>query len=455
MKRSVFYPLVITLLLVSLFASACTPAQPTDSPPPEQPTATQPPEQPTETQPQAEEKVVLNIMDNWGTEEHAKGPVIQSIFEDFEKEYPNIEINEEVFADTEIATKVETAFLAGKEPDIVFQNFGSYGGTDDWVESGVAIDVTDLLEEWDLKSSFHEHALENFTGSQGRVHAFPLEGFTFPLWYNMAILNEAGVTEVPKTVDDLIDAADKVRAAGYQPMGVGGADISGAVFLSVVTESMMTAEEIEQVYTNGGFSENEGFVKGVELFVRLRDEGVFVDNVEGTNIETFVEMFFSGEAAMMRDGSWHYGTCPEELFDDVVLAGFPLAEGTPREKPVVVSSFIAKGVWVTRNGAKKMDAVEKFITFFYRPENIARFVEETGMTPPMKEIPIDDSKANPLFFQTLKWGDSVEYVASVDSYIPGTAMEDFVKISKQAYLPGTTAEEILTMLDQAWEFATE
>ena len=32
---------------------------------------------------------------------------------------------------------------------------------------------------------------------------------------------------------------------------------------------------------------------------------------------------------------------------------------------------------------------------------IARFVEQAGMTPPFKDVPVDESKLNPLFVQSL------------------------------------------------------
>jgi multiple sugar transport system substrate-binding protein len=389
-------------------------------------------------------------MDNWGNQTDAKGPPLHSIFDDFMKANPDIVIQEEVFADSEIGTKVETAFLAEQEPDLVFQNY-PYGGTDDWIETGVAIEVTDLMQEWGLGDIFKDPALKQYTDSQGRVVSFPLEGFTWPMWYNMKILKESGVEAVPTTIDELIDAAQKVRAAGYQPMSIGGSDWTGQAFFNLVNSAWMANEEFGEYYRNGGFSASENFVKSVELFVQLRDAGVFADNVEGLEFATMNELFFSGKAAMLHAGSWSFSELPAELQPDVVVAGFPLPEGAPHLKPIVPSGFYGKGVWITRNGAKKMEAVEKFVKFFYQPENIARFVEQSGMTSPLKETPVDESKLNPLFVQTMKWGDTVTFVDVIDPYIPGTAWEDLVKVTKIAFLPGTTAEQIVKDLEDTWE----
>jgi multiple sugar transport system substrate-binding protein len=455
MKQKYWYITLALLTLVALAVNACAPATPAPTTAPTEAPAAAPTDTPapaaTEapTPPPAEEKVVLKVMDNWGNQTDAKGPPLTSIFEDFMKAYPNITIEEEVFSDTEIPTKVETGFLAGEEPDIVFQNYGL--GTIEWVDDGVVVPVTDLIEEWGLKDQFKEAALRQFTDSQGRVGSFPLEGFTWPMWYNTQILKEAGVEGIPTTIDELIEASDKVRAAGYQPLVVGGSDWTGQALFDLIKSSVMTDQEAGEAYVNGNFSENEKFVKTIELFVSLRDAGVFADSSEGLEFATMNEMFFSGKAAMMHGGSWSFAELPEEMQPNVVVSGFPLPPDSPHQKPIYASGYVGKGIWITRNGAQKMDAVEEFVKFFYQPEMIARFVEQAGMTSPLKETPVDESKLNPLFAQSVRWGDSLESVEVMDLYIPSKAWEDLWKVTKKAYLPGVTAEEIVADFDLAWE----
>ena len=65
--------------------------------------------------------------------------------------------------------------------------------------------------------------------------------------------------------------------------------------------------------------------------------------------------------------------------------------------PVYFKAFSAKGIFVTPNGQAKIDAVEKFIKFIFQPEMIARFVEQAGMNPSIKDVKVDESKLNPLF----------------------------------------------------------
>lgn len=431
-------------------APTTAPAEPTAAPAeptaaPAEPTAA--PVEPT-TAPE-EEQIVLKVMDNWGSQNDAKGPPLQSIFQDFMKAYPNIKIEEEIFADTDIPTKVTTAYLAGEEPDIIFQNYPYM--TKDWRQDGITIPVTDLLEKWGLKDRFLPEALAQYTDAEGEVVSFPLEGASWPMWYNMAILKEAGVEKVPTTIDELIDASQKIRAAGYQPLVVAGADWGGQGFFNVINSTLMTNQEFGEVYAKGNFGESQNFVDSVKLLVKLRDAGVFADNSEGLDVDTMVQQFYDGKAAMMHAGSWSFAEPPEEMMKDIVIGGFPLPEGSPWAKPIVPFTYGGKGVWITRNGAEKMDAVEKFVKFFFQPEMIARFVEQAGMVSPYKTTPVDESKLNPLFVQSLNWGDSVNYVDVVDPYIPVTAWEDLTNVTKESYIPGTTVEKIIADLIAAWQ----
>ncbi len=89
------------------------------------------------------------------------------------------------------------------------------------------------------------------------------------------------------------------------------------------------------------------------------------------------------------------------LIPDIQIGGFPLPAGSPHTQPVYYKAFSAKGIFITPNGAAKMDAVEKFVKFMFQPEMIARFVEQAGMNPSITGVTVDESKLNPLFAQTL------------------------------------------------------
>lgn len=444
------------LVIASLALSACggapatptaqvdqNPPAPTTPPPAAVEPTTPPPPPPTQA---PAEKVTLNIMHNWGTDD-AKGAPLQSIFADFMKANPDIVIKDQVFVDADIPLKVETASAAKQEPDLVFVQ--RVGSPLTWTDSGVALPVNDWIKEWGLDTQFKPVALENFTNADGKIQAFPLEGYTWPIWYNTKVLKAAGV-EVPQTTDQLIEAAKKVRAAGYNPVIASGSDGMGQYLFTLIVQSMMTDAEAQKAFADGDWTVPSA-VKGIELFTQLRDAKVFVDGIEGIDFAAGNTTYFEGKTMMSHFGAWSFGEAPKELLPDIQLGGFPLPAGSPHKAPVYYSSYTAKGIWVTPNGATKIDAVKKFVQFFYKPEMIARFVEQAGMTPPIKDVPVDQEKLNPLFVQSLTL--PAEVAKTPDFFLPAKVQPDFAKISQEAFTPGTKADKILADLTAMYEAA--
>ena len=401
---------------------------------------------PPTSAPETAEKVTLTIWHNWGPDD-AKGPAMKSIIDDFMKANPDIVIDAQVYVDADIPLKVETSVAAHQEPELVFS--GGIGSTMDWVKNGIAAPVNTYIQDWGLGDQFLDSAISQYTDSEGNIIAFPIEGFTWPIWYNTTVFKDAGV-EIPKTTEELIAAAKKIRDAGYGgPMVASGADDMGGYVFQLALQSAMTDEEAKASLGGGDWTIPNA-IKGVETFVQLRDAGVFVDGVEGVDYAGAEAKFGEGKTAMCHYGAWAFADPAMLPLNPVVqLGGFPLPEGSPHKLPVYFKAFSAKGIFVTPNGQAKIDAVEKFIKFIFQPEMIARFVEQAGMNPSIKNVNVDQSKLNALFAQTLELNADVVMIS--DAYMPGAVKTDFARITQEAFTPGTTAEKILADLTAAYE----
>jgi multiple sugar transport system substrate-binding protein len=376
-------------------------------------------------------------------------PVLMQVFQDFMEANPDIKIVDEIYSDLDIPLKVETAFLAEQEPDIVFNNWA--GSKDTWIDQGVSIPVDDLVKEWGFEGQFIPEAVDSGTDDKGRLVAFPLEGFTWPVWFNTDILEKAGVEGVPSTVDELIEASKKIREAGYEPFVVGGTDWSGYAVFTTIVQLKLSDEEMREVFGNGGFANNPKAMEGIELFTQLRDEGVFATNTEGLQADAMNAMFFGEKAAMMQGGSWSFASLPETMQDHVALGGFPiLAEGSPHEKPAIYAGF-GKGVWITRNGAEKMDAVRRFIQYLFSPEVIKEFVVKTAMASPINSIEIAPGELSPFMQSTVDYVGGATIIDITDNYVPQKSFDALYKASALAFIPGTTPEEIAAEFDKVYE----
>ena len=436
MKHKQSFQYFLALLILAMILSAC------GGKPAVTATAVTGGQEATPTQAPAGGKVTLKILHNWGPSD-SKGPPLQAIFDDFMKENPDIKIETDIAADFDIPTKVETAYLAGQEPDLVLSNL--FSQTYKWADKGIIVPVDQYIKDWGLEGKFREIAISTWT-INGKVVGFPLEGYVWPFWYNTKIFKELNLP-LPKTWDEIIADTPQIKAAGYEVVSAGANDDSGFYTFETFLISSMKPEEYAKYKMEGNLASYPNAVKAVEQFVKVRDAGVFPKDAAGLQGEAVNNLFYSGKAAIWQGGSWFFGECPEAMRPDVVIGGVPLTNPTVWDKNWVLSGFDAKAVWITRNGAKQIDAVKKLIQFLYKPENIARFVITAGMPPPLKDVPIEESKLNSVFVQSLKWGDSLHYV----SFPPSAPGVDTSQIGKDLWLPTTTAEQIVQGIDQAYK----
>jgi multiple sugar transport system substrate-binding protein len=445
MNKKIIFVTIALLVIASMALSACGGAKtPTTVPATVAPATAAPATAVPPTA--APEPVTLKVWHNWGPDD-AKGPAMKSIFADFMAANPDVIIADEVYVDADIPLKLETSAAAGQEPELVFS--GGIGSAMDWVKNGTVVPVNDLIDQWGLSDKFLASGLSQYTDSEGSIIAFPIEGFTWPIWYNTKVFKAAGV-EVPQTTDELIAAAAAIRAAGYGgPLIASGADDMGGYVFQLILQSAMTDEEAKASMGAGDWTIPNA-IKGVELFVQLRDAGVFVDGVEGVDYAGAEAKFGAGGVGMCHYGAWAFADeAMLPLIPDIQIGGFPLPAGSPHTQPVYYKAFSAKGIFITPNGAAKMDAVEKFVKFMFQPEMIARFVEQAGMNPSITGVTVDESKLNPLFAQTLDM--DAEVVAISDAYMPGAVKTDFLRITQEAFTNGTTAEQLLADLTAAYQ----
>ena len=141
----------------------------------------------------------------------------ESIADNYMKENEGVKINFESFPYDEYETKIQTALMSDEGGADVYELWGGWGV--DFAPSGALAQVPEDMEK-EIRDEAYEctyGALEN----DGKLYGIPLE-FNIEcggLVVNKNILNEAGVS-VPKTWDELVDAAQKLTRTEGKEMTV-------------------------------------------------------------------------------------------------------------------------------------------------------------------------------------------------------------------------------------------
>lgn len=298
------------------------------------------PETSEEAPPAAEgEEVTLKWWHN-ATSDPLQG-LWQAVADEFSEANPGVTVEVQAFQNEELQrTLIPNALRSGDAPDL----FMVWGGGEiaEQVEAGYLRDLTDDVSA-ELAAIGPTAELWQVDGrSYGIPYAFGPEGF----WYNTELFAEAGITDTPKTLDELYDVIDKLKAAGTTPIAVGAGDGWPAAHywynfaLKSCSPDVLKAAEQEFVF------DDPCFVKAGELLQEFIDSEPFNEGYLATSAQqgagSSAGLVATGNAAMELMGPWNPGVMggilSEEAGEDVSppewlgwfnFPGIPDAGGDP------------------------------------------------------------------------------------------------------------------------------
>lgn len=374
-------------------------------------------------------------------------PTYLSALDRFRKENPGLKVKNLINGD-DLGQVYETSRLARKEADVVMVNL--YDKTLAWTDVDATVDVGPYLDEWGLRERVLPAALAAWTDARGRVRAFPYFATNWPVAYNRALLDRAGVDAVPTTGDQLIAAARRLRAKGIAPVTVGGNDWTGQKLLAQIIQTYLTEDEARHVYSTGDFG-GRAVRDGIDYFVALRDAGVFADKAQGLTSDSMTTQFNTEEAAIQSAMSSALAKVPEEVARHTEVGGWPLGPGAAHDRPTVIRAFTLIGFWISPNGVRKIGHVEKFLRFMYRPDTVSRFVTESGRDMAVRTDTV--STGFPLVAAAQRLGGDVSQVLLPDVYVPPAATQPLITATSTAFTRGTGAAEVRALLEAAYRSA--
>ncbi|MFF7330078.1 ABC transporter substrate-binding protein [Streptomyces sp. NPDC090306] len=348
----------------------------------------------------------------------------------------------------DLAQVYETSRLAHKEADVVMVNL--YDKTLAWTDVGATVDVKGYLDDWGLRERVLPAAVTAWTDDKDRLRAFPYFATNWPVAYNRALLDRAGVGTVPTTGDQLIAAARKLRAKGVAPVTIGGNDWTGQKLLAQIIQTFLSEAEAQHAYSTGDFG-SRGARQGIDYFVELRDAGVFADKAQGLTSDSMTTQFNTGAAAVESAMSSALATVPDEIARHTDVGGWPLTDGAAHPRPTILRTYTLIGFWISPNGVKKIDAVRKFLEFMYSADTVSRFIREAGRDMALRSDAV--STDFPLVAAAQRLGSDVSQVLLPDVYVPPTASQPLVTATSTSFTRGTSAAKVRAVLEAAYRSA--
>ncbi|WP_327181525.1 extracellular solute-binding protein [Streptomyces sp. NBC_01334] len=280
---------------------------------------------------------------------------------------PKIKVDVQVINWNDIDSQVKTMIQSGNVPDIL-----QTGGYADKVADNLlyrADEVLSVTTQANLIGSFAKAGEVD-----GTQYGIPFVSSARAFFYNKSVFAEAGITEVPKSWDDLEAAAEKIKAKvpGVTPYA-----------LPLGPEEAQGESLIWELGNSGGYTDSEGKYTlnskaNIEAFSWLKsnlvEPGLTYANPATTDRKTAFADFAAGKTAMLnghpsliqmsKDGKVDYGVAP-----------IPGKTGALRSTLGVADWMMA----FRDNGHK--DEVRTFLDFAYSKENTLKFDEMYNLMP--------------------------------------------------------------------------
>ncbi|WP_329436776.1 MULTISPECIES: sugar ABC transporter substrate-binding protein [unclassified Streptomyces] len=328
---------------------------------------------------------------NQGPNVEADKKILQPELDKFEKQ-TGIKVKLEVVPWSDLLTRILTATTSGEGPDVL-----NIGNT--WSSS---LQATGALLPWDQKNfdkvggkdRFVESALGS-TGAQGKdPAAVPLYSMAYALYYNKAMFKEAGITEAPKTWDELTADGAKISKGGKWGLGAEGSNLSNNIHQVFV----LAKQHGGDFFTADGKADftNDAAVAAVKQYVDMMATNKIIapGNAEYAKNQSLSD-FSKGKTAMVLWQAAATTFKSQGMQDDEWgVAPVPVQSGAPGAGKATNSMVAGINLAVFKN-TKNIDGSLKFVKFMTSDAEQKLLCKTYGSIPPVKAAQSDPAFDRP------------------------------------------------------------
>lgn len=301
---------------------------------------------------------------------------VQKAFQDviakFEEKNPGITVKAETRGVDEHKTAMRVAIGSDQAPDIYFMWSGlGLGG--EFVNAGASAPLDKEYADHGWDQRFLPAALGDSRRYKGERHGVPYVMNGEAVYYNKELFQKAGIAAPPTTYDELLAAAEKLKAARIPAFTFGGSVNWHLMrLMDVILETkcgaakhdalmLMQADWSQEPCATDSFTE---FKKWTDTYTLKPFMGISDAQSQS--------LFYAGRAAMMLEGDWLVKML--EINSDLSKYGlFTFPTGTDR------LYFFSSYFYVSAS-SKNKDAAIKFLDFLTSREVQQAHLGDFGAT---------------------------------------------------------------------------
>ena len=321
----------------------------------------------------ADKAVTLNVVTSYGGDDGNRKN-FENAVKAYEESTGNKVNDGSATSNEEWKAKVLTDFETGSEPDVLF--YFTNADAEPFISAGKVVSLEEIRAEYpDYAGNMKDSMMA--VAADGKQYAVPSSGYWENMFVNKKVLEDCGVA-LPGpdyTWDQFLADCETIKEAGYTPIACSLVEVPHYWFEFTVMNNG-TVENHLDVPAAADDAAAAKWAAGLNDIKALYEAGYFPANTLTASDAETVELFNSGEAAYLIDGSWKVGYFTENAEDlnDFAIAYVP---GKGERSASEAIGGISMGYFITTkawNDPDKREAAVEFVSQLTSDEVLSTFV---------------------------------------------------------------------------------
>lgn len=391
-----------------------------------------------------DEPVELTLYDGAGLK--AKD---EALIEAFSAKHPNVTITGRYDPDDVQAQNAPRVLASDDPPDIA-----RVIALSDVAQDGLLTDLDAYAEAYDwggLPEGQLAQYRVNEDGVRGEGPQYTMaDGFTVTgFYYNKELAEKVGMTEPPRSMEELEGLLAKAKDAGIVPIMAGNQTGQVVFTTQMMLNNALGAEAVNDwvFHAPDATINTPEAAEAVGTVGEWAEAGYFPADANGTDATGALGRFAQGESLFYFSGNWDAAALDEQMGEDV---GFFLAPATEGGQPATMSDPASN--FAIPAGSDAKDAAAAFLDFL-RSEEARQVVADAGFAPsgtgevPTTEEGSVNSQIQESFAQLVEADGQVQFIQNATNGMTSTLNSEVQRLVDGS----TTAEDLLGAVQAKYE----
>lgn len=308
-------------------------------------------------------------------------PPTKALIAGFTDLYPNVTIEGQFTPFSDYVKSIKLSMSSDNPPDIAEFNPGAMRSL---VPADLVLNLDPYQAAYGWDESFPPASLKVLSSDKsaknlgtGSLYAVPGALSVLGVFYNKELIAQAGISSLPKTLDEFESDLQSIKDAGIPPFSVGGLDWGGfQLWNSLVNVLGDVTDYRNWVYgTSGSTIETEGATDAMSKMVEWVGKGYIPADHNATASSDAQATFANGGSAFLVTGNWAASAIEKDMGDNV---GFMLMPSASADVPsIAAGSSVAFSI---SSKTENPDVAAAFLDYMSSPE-AAQIQFEGGFMP--------------------------------------------------------------------------